>query len=105
MNFFTSIKTCFGKYATFTGRARRSEFWWLLLANFIVSCIPVVNFIWGIAVIVPTIAAGVRRLHDIGKSGWWYLLAIVPIANFFLLYLLAKDSQPGENEYGPNPKA
>lgn len=105
MNFITSIKTCFGKYATFTGRARRSEFWWLLLANFIASCIPVVNFIWGIVVIVPTIAAGVRRLHDIGKSGWWYLLAIVPIANFFLLYLLAKDSQPGENEYGTNPKA
>lgn len=104
MGFLEAIKACFGKYATFSGRARRSEYWWFVLANVIIGCIPFVNFIWGLAVLIPSLAVGVRRLHDTGRSGWWMLLAVVPVANFLLIYFYACDSQPGANQYGENPK-
>ena len=104
MDFLTAVKTCFSKYATFTGRARRSEYWWFALCSAIVSWIPIVQFL-GILFIIPSIAVGVRRLHDVGKSGWWYLLAFVPIANLYIIYLAIVDSQAGDNEYGSNPKA
>ena len=104
MNFLSAIKACFGKYATFSGRARRSEYWWFVVLNFILGFIPIVNFIWGLIVLIPTLAVGVRRLHDTGRSGWWLLLTLVPIANFVLIYFLFCDSQPGANEYGENPK-
>jgi uncharacterized membrane protein YhaH (DUF805 family) len=105
MDFLESIKTCFSKYVTFEGRARRSEYWWFALAIFIASCIPVVQIIVGIATILPSIAVGVRRLHDTGRSGWWLLLCLVPIVSLVLIYFLAQDSQPGNNQYGANPKA
>ena len=112
MNFITAVKTVLTeKYATFTGRARRSEFWWFSLATLLLGMvlgligIKILSGIVNLALLIPSIAVGVRRLHDIGKSGWWYLLAFVPLVNLYLLYLLIKDSQPGENEYGPNPKA
>lgn len=104
MGFLESIKTCFGKYATFSGRARRSEFWWFALLNFILGCIPVINIIWALVVFIPTIAVGVRRLHDTGRSGWWYLLCLIPIANLVLIYFFICDSQAGANEHGENPK-
>lgn len=105
------------KYAVFSGRARRKEYWMFFLFNFIVAfalglvlgIIGVVlgmgaklgniaSPIYGLAVLVPGIAVAVRRMHDVGRSGWWVL---VPVANIVFLFL---DSQPGENEYGPNPK-
>lgn len=101
MTFVESIKTCFGKYATFTGRATRSEYWWWVLLNFVLSFIPVVNFIWGLATLIPSLAVGARRLHDIGKSGWFQLLALVPIANLYLIYLFICEGQPNDNQYGP----
>ena len=57
-----------------------------------------------IALFIPSIAVGIRRLHDIGKSGWWYLLILLPLVNLVLIYFFILDSQPGENQYGPNPK-
>lgn len=104
MGFIQSIKTCFGKYATFSGRARRSEYWWFCLCNVILGCIPFVNFIWGLAVLIPSLAVCVRRLHDTGRSGWWLLLALVPVVNLVLIYFYVCDSTPGTNEYGENPK-
>lgn len=104
MGFLESIKTCFGKYATFSGRARRSEYWWFCLLNFILGLIPIINWIWGLVVLFPSIAVGVRRLHDTGRCGWWMLLALVPIANLVLIYFFICDSQAGSNEYGENPK-
>jgi uncharacterized membrane protein YhaH (DUF805 family) len=104
MGFLEAIKTCFSKYATFSGRARRSEFWWFVLLNFILGWIPVINMIWGLVVLIPSIAVGVRRLHDTGRSGWWYLLCLIPIANLVLIYFFICDSQPGANQYGENPK-
>ncbi|MBO5699072.1 MAG: DUF805 domain-containing protein [Bacteroidaceae bacterium] len=101
MTFVESIKTCFGKYATFNGRATRSEYWWWALLNFILSCIPLINFVWGIVTLIPSLAVGVRRLHDIGKSGWFVLLAFVPIVNLYLIYLFICEGQPNANQYGP----
>lgn len=106
MDFVTSLKTCFSKYATFSGRARRSEFWWFALAAFIGSLIPVLGYVISLACIIPNIAVGVRRLHDIGKSGWFYLLALIPVVGaLILIYWFVQDSAAGDNEYGANPKA
>ncbi|MBQ2950729.1 MAG: DUF805 domain-containing protein [Prevotella sp.] len=104
MGFLEAIKTCFGKFMTFGGRARRSEFWWFCLLNFIIGCIPFVGWIWGLIVLIPSIAVGIRRLHDTGRSGWWYLLVLVPLVNLLLIYFFICDSQAGSNEYGENPK-
>ena len=108
MGFVEAIKACFGKYATFEGRARRSEYWYFGLFGFVVGLvlgwIPVVGMLISLAFLLPSIAVGVRRLHDVGKSGWWYLLVFVPIANLVLIYFYILDSQAGTNEYGPNPK-
>ncbi len=95
MTFVESIKTCFSKYATFSGRATRSEFWWFWVFTLIASFIPLLN----LAVIIPAIAVGVRRLHDIGKSGWYMLLALIPVVDLVLLYFFAIEGQ-GDNQYG-----
>lgn len=106
MDFGTAIKTCFSKYATFTGRARRKELWFWILFSVILGIIPFLNWIWAVVAIIPTIAVWVRRLHDTGKSGWFYLLVLIPIIGQILLIIWGcQDSQPGDNAYGPNPKA
>ncbi len=97
MTFGQSIKTCFSKYATFSGRATRSEFWWFYLLNMIVGCIPVVGWIWMLIVIIPTYAVATRRLHDTGRSAWNLLWVLIPIV---LLILCALESK-GDNQYGP----
>ena len=104
MDFITAIKTVFSKYATFDGRARRSEYWWWTLMMIIASFIPLVNIVVGLGGLIPSIAVAVRRLHDTGRSGWWLLLVLVPLVNLVLLYFYIQDSEPGTNEYGPNPK-
>ena len=110
MDFLTAIKTCFSKYADFTGRARRSEFWFWWLFTFIVGLIlgwiPVIGWIISIALIIPNLAVGARRLHDTGKSGWWQLLQLLPIVGIIILIVFwVQDSHAGENQYGANPKA
>lgn len=106
MNFGTSLKTCFSKYATFEGRARRSEFWWFYLAVFIGSCIPILQWFWGLAVIIPYLAVAARRLHDTGRSALNLLWMLLPvIGGLILLFWFVQDSKPGDNQYGANPKA
>lgn len=97
MNLTDSVKTCFSKYATFEGRAKRSEYWWFWLTTFVLSYIPYVGQIFALAACIPMIAAGVRRLHDTGHCGWWLLC---PIYN---LVLLATEGNSGSNEYGSEP--
>lgn len=105
------------KYAEFTGRARRKEYWMYFLFNLIAavvlividSVIGTVALLYGIyllAVLCPSIAVTVRRLHDTGKSGWWIFIGLVPvIGGFWLLYLMVIDGTVGDNAYGPSPKA
>lgn len=98
------------KYADFGGRARRREFWTFTLANLLIMLIllSVRNSLAGfylLAILLPTIAVGVRRLHDVGKSGWMLLIALIPIIGWvWLLVLLATDSEEENNSFGANPK-
>lgn len=114
MNFNWFLDAVKNKYADFNGRARRQEYWMYILVYFILLIvasiidsiigIQIISGILSLALIVPTLAVGVRRLHDISKSGWFILLGLIPLVNFYLLYLLVQDGTPGSNEYGANPK-
>jgi len=103
------------KYADFSGRARRSEYWYFFLFNMIAMMAATVvdgvlgysffYFIYGLAAFVPGLAVSVRRLHDTGRSGWFLLISIIPIIGaIILLVFMVQDSAPGANEYGSNPK-
>ncbi len=106
------------QYADFDGRARRTEYWMFTLINLLislslsalqylldVSLFGIISSIYSIAVLIPTIAVAIRRLHDIGKSGWFLLLAVIPIIGaIWLLVLFVTDGNPHENEYGPDTK-
>ena len=120
MSLTEAVRSVFSKYATFTGRARRSEYWYFTLFNCIVSLViylifglllgmptmqSIVSGLYSLAIIIPALAVCWRRLHDIGKSGANYLLILIPIVGFILLLIwFCRDSMPGENQYGPNPK-
>ncbi len=103
-------------YFDFNGRARRKEYWMFTLVNIIISValsvvlgliseklLPIAN-LYSLAVLLPALGVTARRLHDINKSGWWMLIALIPIVGLYLIYLLAKDSDAGQNQYGQNPK-
>jgi uncharacterized membrane protein YhaH (DUF805 family) len=104
------------KYAVFTGRARRKEYWMFVLFNVIISFAlgfmeslaggpGIIANIYALAVFLPGLAVSVRRLHDVGKSGWFMFIALIPLVGaIWLLVLYCTDSQPGENQYGVNPK-
>ena len=98
------------KYAVFDGRAGREEFWMFTLVNFIISLVLhlISGFLGGIynlAVLLPSLGVGARRLHDTGRSGWWLLVGLIPIIGLIVLIVFfVQDSQAGSNEHGPNPK-
>jgi uncharacterized membrane protein YhaH (DUF805 family) len=109
------------RYVDFNGRAGRSEYWWFALANAIVAValnilgkvgsgmglggvLMVPYYVYLLAVLLPSLSVGVRRLHDTGRSGWWLLLALVPvIGDLVLIVFFILDSTPGDNKYGPHP--
>lgn len=105
-----AVKTCFNKYADFNGRAARPEFWWFFV--FQLGIYVVTSFVGGwlyfvamLALLLPAIAVGARRLHDTGKSGWLMLIALIPVlGGLVLLYLAAQPGDAGANAYG-NPAA
>ncbi len=104
MTFTESISTCFSKYATFDGTASRSEYWWFILFLVLTAfalglASDVVAAIFNLATLIPSLAAGARRLHDTDRSGWWQLLYFVPVIGWIaLIVLLAQESKP--NRYG-----
>lgn len=113
MTFKDAISTCFRKYADFSGRARRSEYWYFCLLNLIVAFVltivlgegSLIASLYSLVTLVPGLAVGWRRMHDIGKSGAWIFLSLVPLVGAIIVIIwLAKDSQPGSNAFGPNPK-
>jgi uncharacterized membrane protein YhaH (DUF805 family) len=134
MSFTQAVKTCLGKYATFDGRATRSEFWWFYLfmaLAILVAYVPlllvtvaasassngtvsgvmglfmglfgILLFAVSIALLIPFLAVGCRRLHDRGQSGWLLLLFLVPCGNIVLLVFWLLEGTPGDNVYGPKP--
>lgn len=103
-------------YAAFSGRARRSEYWYFVLVNFIIGFVLYllgamahVTFLYAIYVLatfIPSLAVTVRRLHDTGRSGWWWLIAFVPfVGAVVLLVFMVLEGTNGPNQYGPDPKA
>ncbi|MBT2443263.1 DUF805 domain-containing protein [Streptomyces sp. ISL-36] len=105
------------KYAVFSGRARRKEYWMYTLFNtiavvvlavidFALSTYPLLVGIYVLAVLVPSLAVAVRRLHDTGRSGWWYLISFVPlVGGIILLVFTVLEGESHDNAYGSNPKA
>ncbi len=100
------------RYAQFDGRATRPEFWWYALVNWIISAVfgilgqasvvfSIIGFAYGLAVLIPGLAVAIRRLHDVGRSGWWLLLVLIPIVGWIILIVfMAAPSQPAPNQYG-----
>ena len=111
-------KVLFENYANFSGRARRAEYWWTYLINLVALLVIagvsvavlgeaglVVYVLAALAIVVPQLAVGIRRLHDTGKSGWYLLVAFVPfVGGIILIVFLATDGERGPNQYGPSPK-
>lgn len=108
--FVDAVKLYFTRFTDFGTRSRRSEYWWVCLFNFIVGfiigmIIPDLSWIWSLITLVPTLALCVRRLHDTGRSGWFYLLILIPlVGSIILIVFFCQDSAP-DNRWGPNPKA
>jgi uncharacterized membrane protein YhaH (DUF805 family) len=118
MTFQDSVKSVLvTNYATFSGRARRSEYWWYVLFVFIASLVlgmvdkavigaGILQGAFGLATFIPGIAVGVRRLHDRDRSGWWLLIGFVPLIGWLILiYWFATPGTAGENRFGPEPLA
>lgn len=123
------LKVVRDNYANFNGRARRKEYWMFVLINFIIGSVILrsidmmfgltfgaseglpwysqngtLSSIYSLAVLIPSIAVSIRRLHDIGKSGWNLLWIFTCIGVFYVLYLHILEGEKGQNEYGPDPK-
>lgn len=109
------------QYAGFSGRSQRSAYWFFVLFNMVFAFalsfldgflglageegVGPLYVMYGLAALIPGIAVGVRRLHDIGRTGWWSLIVFVPLIGVIvLLVFYCTDSQPGDNQYGANPK-
>jgi uncharacterized membrane protein YhaH (DUF805 family) len=127
MSFIAAIRSVLTQYVGFTGRARRSEYWWFALFTILVGLAAaildnvlgttlgpdnstawssgVISIIVNLALLLPSLAVAVRRLHDTDRSGWWLLIGLVPIVGaIVLLVFLVLDSTPGTNRFGANPK-
>jgi uncharacterized membrane protein YhaH (DUF805 family) len=122
MSFQDAVRVCLTqKYVDFSGRARRSEYWYFALFVIIVSVVAgiidgilgtrdtisntgLVGGIASLALLLPNLGVGARRLHDTGRSGWWLLIGLIPVIGWIVLIVFfVQDSQP-DNQYGPNPK-
>ena len=112
MNFIESLQICYKKFFDFSGRASKSEYWWFQLYNTILYILTFVfqndlALLFSILVIanlIPVFAAGVRRVHDSNKSGWWILISFVPIIGLYIIVLLITDGSKGKNRFGSKPK-
>jgi uncharacterized membrane protein YhaH (DUF805 family) len=110
MNMIEAVKAVFSKYATFEGRARRSEYWWFFLFSMIIAIVlnlirpGVLGGIWSLVTLLPSLAVGARRLHDIDRTGWWLLIGFIPLIGWIVLIVFfATRGQPGANRFGADP--
>jgi len=115
MNYYVQVLK---KYAVFSGRSQRKEFFMFFLFNILVGAIfaiiditldtkigAIITLFYSLAVAIPAIAVTVRRLHDTNRNGWWFFIDLIPVVGaIILLIFVIQDSQPGTNKYGPNPK-
>lgn len=117
MTFPEAVRRCFALYATFSGRARRSEFWFFWLFNLLAHGVAGIldaalfgtatplNAIVSLLLLVPNLAVSVRRLHDVGRSGWWLLILLVPLVGIVVLLIwYVSQGEHGANRFGPDPR-
>jgi uncharacterized membrane protein YhaH (DUF805 family) len=115
MSFMDAVKSVLTQYVGFSGRARRSEYWFFVLFNVLLSIVagiigglikfPLLSTLISLALLLPALAVSIRRLHDTGRSGWWLLIGLIPLVGLIVLIVFfVQDSQPGQNAFGPNPK-
>lgn len=116
MDFMQAVKTVLNSYAKFDGRSSREEFWWwflaLVIAYFVLGLVGGVlggtNFLTGLfalAVLIPNIALGIRRFHDIGKPALWVILLFIPLVNLIIMLIFLTKPSDGPNQYGEGPQA
>ncbi len=106
MNFTTAVTTCLSNYATFSGRAKRSEYWWFILFCIVVQVVvaavagheSAISLLADLALLLPGLAAGSRRLHDTGMSAWWLLLFLIPIVGWIILMIFLVQPSKSEGE-------
>jgi uncharacterized membrane protein YhaH (DUF805 family) len=109
--FMTALK----KYIVFSGRSRRAEFWYFYLGYMIIAIVAslidlifrtsLFTIIVSLALVLPTLGVSIRRMHDLGKSGWWILINLIPlVGSIWYIVLAATEGQPAANQYGPDPK-
>jgi uncharacterized membrane protein YhaH (DUF805 family) len=104
MTFTDAVQTCFRKYADFNGRATRSELWWWVLFLVLASAAAQVvsnalNALIGLATLLPSVAVTARRLHDIGRSGWWQLVSLIPLVGWLVVLYWCVQPSGGANEF------
>lgn len=109
MDLFEAIKSCFTRYATFSGRASRSEFWWwalfVLLGSIGTAMVSdTVSGLFALGTLLPYLAVAARRLHDIGKSGWWQLVGFIPLLGWIVMIYWTVQPSEGPNAYGNGPE-
>jgi uncharacterized membrane protein YhaH (DUF805 family) len=117
MSFTDAIRSVFSQYVGFTGRARRSEFWYWTLFQIIVGIVASIldravfdrnnaafSVIVGLGLLLPSLAVAVRRLHDSGRTGWWLLIGLIPVIGTIILIVFYVQDSQGDNKYGPSPK-
>jgi uncharacterized membrane protein YhaH (DUF805 family) len=108
MSFVEAVKSCFHNYATFDGRAPRSEYWFFHLFGFLATLAGLLTGFLFLVIVVgllaPSLAVNVRRLHDIGKSGWFLFIVCIPLIGAFILLIWhCQRGTPGDNRFGPDP--
>lgn len=109
MDFFEAIKSCFNRYATFGGRAARSEYWWwalfVLLGSIGTAMVSdTVSGLFALGTLLPFLAVASRRLHDIGRSGWWQLVGFIPLLGWIVMIYWSVQPSEGPNAYGSGPE-
>ena len=116
MGFADAVKAFFSNYVKFDGRSSRSEFWWAMLGIFIINILigvlgalsetigGLVSMVFSLAIIIPFIAIGIRRFHDLNKTGWLVILLLIPLVNIVVaLIFFTQRGTVGSNQYGPDP--
>ncbi len=129
MGFLEAVRSVFQHYATFSGRARRAEYWWFVLFSVLMSLAlgildaaifgaawvghgmggmrtapSVFGGIFSLAILLPSLAVTIRRLHDVGRSGWWWWLWLLPVVGWLvLIYWMIREGDHGDNAFGPDP--